>query len=334
MAWRTSLGTLKHRGQQVNFKTRLSSKYQRPPLLFSAHLETIYPALLRTVKGVPYLRERIATSDHDFLDLDWLRQDSKKLVVISHGLEGNSSRAYMLGMANAAFQKGFDVLSWNFRGCSEEINKQLRFYHSGATDDLDWVLQHAIKNGYTDIYLIGFSLGGNLTLKYLGEQQPYPEIRKAVTISVPVDLYRSCLKISKPANWIYSSRFLKSLKVKIIQKSKAIKELDIRGIEKIQTLIHFDDVYTAPLHGFANALDYYDKCSSIHFLDTVNIPTLLINAQNDPFLSSECYPVNQLANHRFIKFESPKYGGHVGFAQFNKNGLYWSEERALSFITT
>ena len=307
--------------------------YQRPPLLFTAHLETIYPALLRRVKGVAYQRERIQTPDNDFLDLDWLRQGSERLIIISHGLEGNSSRAYMKGMAYAGYSKGFDILTWNFRGCSGEMNRQLRFYHSGATDDLDWIVKHAIQRGYTEIYLIGFSLGGNLTLKYLGEQQPYPALKRAAVFSVPLDLHTSSIKISKPSNWVYSNRFLKSLKGKVIQKSHEITGLDIKGIEKIKTLIQFDDHFTAPLHGYLNAIDYYTKCSSIHFLDAITIPTLLINAQNDPFLSDACYPVSQLKNHPFIEFESPRYGGHVGFAQFNKNGLYWSEERALSFIT-
>ena len=150
----------------------ITLNYKRPSLLFSRHLETIYPALFRNV-DLNYQRERIATPDDDFLDLDWLKQGSKKLIIISHGLEGNSSRAYMKGMAKASSEKGFDVIAWNFRGCSDEMNKQLRFYHSGATDDLECVVAHAQRNGYTEIYLIGFSLGGNLTLKYLGERNPH-----------------------------------------------------------------------------------------------------------------------------------------------------------------
>ena len=307
--------------------------YHRPRLLFNAHLETIFPAMLRHVNSVSYQRERIQTADDDFLDLDWLHQDSKKLVIISHGLEGNSSRAYMKGMAFACSLNKFDVLTWNFRGCSEEMNRQLRFYHSGATEDLDRIIQHAIQKKYTEINLVGFSLGGNLTLKYLGERKTSPLVKKAVVFSVPIDLHASCLRISKPANWVYANRFLKSLKGKVIQKSLMMPGLDTRDIEKIHSLIEFDDRYTAPLHGFHHALDYYEKCSSIHFLDSITIPTLLISAKNDPFLSEECYPANQLKNHGFMKFESPRYGGHVGFAQFNRNGLYWSEERALSFLT-
>jgi uncharacterized protein len=307
--------------------------YKRPSLLFSGHLETIYPALFRTIK-LSYERERIFTPDGDFLDLDWIKNNSKKLVIISHGLEGNSSRAYMKGMAKAFSTNGFDVIAWNFRGCSDEMNKMLRFYHSGATDDLDLVVRHAQRNGYAEIYLIGFSLGGNLTLKYLGERNSSSEITKAVVFSTPLDLHTSCLKISKPGNVIYSARFLKSLKTKVIQKSKVIPGIDLKGIEGIDTLISFDDRYTAPLHGFDSALDYYNKCSSINFIESITLPTLIVNAQNDPFLSELCYPVSKVKNHPWVKFESPRYGGHVGFAQFDKNGLYWSEERALSFLTS
>jgi uncharacterized protein len=152
--------------------------YTRPFFLFNAHLETIYPTLLRTVTLQPYQRERIHTPDHDFLDLDWLKQGSSSLVIISHGLEGNTQRAYMKGMARAAYQQGYDVLAWNYRGCSEEMNKALRFYHSGATDDLATVADYAhSQNQYQTIFLVGFSLGGNLTLKYLGEPRVRPASR-------------------------------------------------------------------------------------------------------------------------------------------------------------
>lgn len=253
-------------------------------------------------------------------------------MIISHGLEGNTSRAYIKGMALAFYHQRFDVLTWNFRGCSGEVNKQLRFYHSGATDDLDCVVHHAIRKGYKEICLIGFSLGGNMTLKYLGEKDAVPEIKKATVFSVPMDLHSSCKKISKPSNWIYSNRFLNSLKTKVVAKSGMRKELDVTDIHRIKTLIDFDDRYTAPLHGFLNAVDYYDRCSSIHFVESIKIPTLIVNAKNDPFLSDTCYPNQQLKGHSYVRFEDPGFGGHVGFAQFSKNGLYWSEERALSFM--
>ncbi len=307
--------------------------YRRPLLLFSGHLETIYPAILRGV-DLTYERERITTPDHDFLDLDWIKHGSKKLAIISHGLEGNTTRAYMKGMARALSREGFDVLAWNFRGCSAEMNRQLRFYHSGATDDLDAVVKHGLQCGYSEIFLTGFSLGGNLTLKYLGENRAIPELKKAVVFSTPLDLYTSCVKISKPGNMVYARRFLTSLKQKIRCKSSFMSGLELKGLDEIKTILEFDDRYTAPLHGFQGAMDYYKKCSSIHFLDSITTPTLIVNAQNDPFLSELCYPVEQCKSHRFTKFENPRHGGHVGFAQFNKNGLYWSEERALSFFAS
>ncbi len=287
---------------------------------------------MRRVPLQAYTRERIATPDQDFLDLDWIKQDAGRLVIISHGLEGNSQRSYIKGMARMCLASNFDVLTWNYRGCSEEMNRELRFYHSGATDDVGVVVNHAIACGYTNITLIGFSLGGNLTLKYIGEQQPPKEVKKAVAFSVPLDLHSSCIQISRPSNRIYSERFLKSLKKKIITKAVFRKELDIKGIDAIASLLEFDDHFTAPIHGFKNAVDYYTQSSSLQFLTRITIPALIINAQNDPFLSKDCYPTATLHDHPFVRFESPAYGGHVGFAQFNKNGLYWSEERAMEFI--
>lgn len=307
--------------------------YSPPRFLFSPHLETIFPSLLRRVSLKPYTRERINTPDGDFLDLDWLSTDSKKLVIISHGLEGNSTRAYIKGMAKIFFSNGYNVLAWNYRGCSEEMNSRLRFYHSGATDDLKFVVDHAVDiKGYDEIYLIGFSLGGNITLKFLGEDKPRSEIKKAVAISVPMHLRTSCEKISAPSNWIYARRFLKSLKAKVLAKAAIMKEIDITNIHQIRTLKEFDDQYTAPLHGFKDAHDYYEKCSSINFLKGITTPTLIVNTTNDPFLSPECFPRELVKDHAFITMEILLRGGHVGFTQFNKNGLYWSEQRAFDFI--
>lgn len=307
--------------------------YKPPFFLFHAHLETIFPSLFRSVKLSSYQRERINTPDRDFLDLDWLKQDSKKLVIISHGLEGDTTRAYIKGMAKAFFEKGYNVLAWNYRGCSGEINKALRFYHSGATDDLATVVDYASNKSYAEINLIGFSLGGNLILKYLGEERIRPEnLKKAVTFSVPLDLHASCIKISQPSNWVYSRRFLRSLRKKVVAKSKIMQNLDASGLKKARTLHEFDDIFTGPIHGFKNAIDYYTQSSSIKVVANIKIPTLIVNAKNDPFLSPECYPEDLLKDHSFVTFESPERGGHVGFAQFTKNGLYWSEERALEFL--
>lgn len=303
--------------------------YAAPWLLFNAHAETIWPALFRKVPLPPYQRERITTPDDDFLDLDWQKRGSQKLIIVSHGLEGNSHRAYIKGMSKLFFENGYDVLAWNYRGCSGEMNRQKRFYHSGATDDLSWVINHAAPD-YESIYLIGFSLGGNLTLKYLGESRPHTHIKKAIVFSVPLELHTSCLEILRPSNWMYHLRFLKSLKAKAMEKAQHRSDLDVTHLGQIKTLIEFDDQYTAPIHGFANAIDYYKKCSSLYFLSGIRIPTLIVNAENDPFLSNDCYP--NLPSTSSVKLESPSRGGHVGFTQFHQNGLYWSELRAFEFL--
>jgi len=302
--------------------------YSPPLLLFNRHLETIYPSLLRKVDFQGAARERITTPDDDFLDLDWYRQESSRCVIISHGLEGNSDRSYVLGMARAFFLKGYDVLAWNYRGCSGEPNRQLRFYHSGATDDLHTVSLHAAGH-YNQLYLVGFSLGGNLTLKYLGEGIAPAAVSRAVALSVPLNLHTSCLEISKPSNWIYTHRFLRSLSAKVRAKKGLASVLDVSRLDTVKNLLDFDEHFTGPLHGFAGALDYYQRCSSIHALPYIKIPTLVISALNDPFLSKECYPEETYPN---VTLEYPSRGGHVGFAQFDRNGLYWSEMRALSFI--
>jgi predicted alpha/beta-fold hydrolase len=310
--------------------------YKRPCILFNSHVETVYPAIFRYVSlSKKYERERLILKDGDFLDLDWVKTNSQRLVIVSHGLEGNTNRGYVMGMVNVFSSAGFDCVAWNYRGCSEEMNWNLKFYHSGATDDLGELINHATrKNAYTEIVLIGFSLGGNLTLKYLGERKVEGLIRKAVVFSVPCHLHSCCLQLSTATNRIYSNRFLKSLKNKIRSKAQKFAQLDVSKLEKVDSLFEFDDNFTAPLHGFNNAIDYYQKSSSVQFLKSIEIPTLLVNAANDPFLSRECFPVDLLHGHKYVKIEIPEKGGHVGFTLFNRNGLYWSELRALDFIQT
>jgi uncharacterized protein len=312
-------------------------------LLFNAHIETIFPSLFRKVESVRYERERIITTDDDFLDLDWIRHSTAKLisepepslVVISHGLEGNTERAYVKGMARAFHDSGIDVLAWNFRSCSDDMNRQRIFYHSGASYDLDEVIRHVLAmNHYQRIYLVGFSLGGNMILKYLGEKGKSiaPQIKKAVVFSVPMDLSTGSVQISTKGNWIYERRFLKSLVNKIKRKAALQPELNTERIDDIKVLREFDNRYTAPLHGFKDAEEYYQMNSANRFVTSIAVPTLIINAKNDPFLSPECYPVALLKDHPCVSLEIPERGGHVGFALFNSNGLYWSELRALEFI--
>lgn len=306
--------------------------YKRPAHFFSAHLETIYPALFRKVKGVKKpLRERIVTNDGDFLDLDWWENGNRKLLVLQHGLEGSSDRPYILGMSRIFQQNQFDVLAWNFRGCSGEMNLTSRYYHSGATDDLDLVVKAALER-YEDITLLGFSLGGNLTLKYLGEQERSPQIKRAIAISVPLDLDAGADNLMTFRASLYEKRFLNNLRKKIINKAENLPEsIDKSLLKMVRTLRDFDDYYTAPLHGFEDAKDYYAKCSSKFFLKGISIPTLILNAQNDPILTQESLDHNLTSHLKNVYLETTTHGGHVGFVAFNKEGHYWSERRALSF---
>jgi predicted alpha/beta-fold hydrolase len=308
----------------------------RPPLLLgNGHIQTIFPVLFRTVPDVTYTRERISTRDNDFLDLDWSCQGSERLAVISHGLEGNTGRNYVKGMVRAVNLAGWDALAWNYRGCSGEPNRQLRSYHNGATDDLDWVIRHAAESrSYDQIALIGFSLGGNLTLVYLGRDTVHPNVSKAVVFSVPCDLAASARKLARPVNTIYMRRFLKDLHHKIKEKGKLISHplLDDTGYEKIKDFKGFDDRYTAPMHGFKDAEDYWHSCSSLQFIESIQHPCLIINAVNDPFLTRECFPVAQANNNPFVTLKTPASGGHVGFIDFNHGGRYWSEIQAAEFL--
>ncbi len=312
-----------------------SSDYKAPKVLFNGHLQTVIPAGLRRVKNYPMLqRERMTTPDSDFLDLDWAKGDKSKLVIISHGLEGNSTRPYMLGMIKAFHGRGYDVLAWNYRGCSGQINEAPRLYHSGATDDLELVIANAVSQGYDNILLIGFSLGGNLTLKYLGEDATprHPEVKGGIVFSVPLDLHACSIQINKKENYIYSARFTRSLKRKVLDKAAQYPELlDTTKLPQMKTVFDYDENYTAPFHGFTNALDYYTKCSSKYFLSGIKVPTLVVNAANDPFLAGDCFNPYLFTSLDKVHFEMPKDGGHCGFASYSDGGMFWSERRALSF---
>lgn len=315
----------------------ISPSQYHPPLFYgNGHLQTILPALLRRVDGVHYRRERIDTPDGDFLDLDWSQVGARRLVVLSHGLEGSADRSYIRGMARALNDHGWDVLAWNYRGCSGEPNRTLRFYHSGATDDLDLVIQHLLaRDQWDEIALIGFSLGGNLTLKYMGEYEGSLDrrITRAVAFSVPCDLRSSAFKLARPANALYMRRFIRTLTAKVREKMIRMPgELEDRGLATMRTFLEFDDRYTAPLHGFRDAEDYWARSSSRRYLDAIRRPTLLVNAANDPFLAPECFPLREAERSRYLYLEIPGTGGHVGFPP-RTPGYYWMEERALRFLS-
>ncbi|MEO9512294.1 MAG: alpha/beta fold hydrolase [Flavobacteriaceae bacterium] len=315
----------------------VSSTY-KPPLFFrNAHFSTIYYGLFRKVSGVLQKRERITLKDGDFLDLDWSKSQipTQKLVVLLHGLEGDAQRPYITGSVKLFANNGYDVCGLNYRGCSGKPNKLYRSYHSGATQDLIEVIEIILNSGnYSEIYLKGFSLGGNLLLKYLGEGNQIPkEIKGAVAISTPCSLHNSCQQLLQPNNILYAIRFKKHLIAKLVQKQQAFPErISQSEIESIKTLKDFDDVYTSKAHNFKDALDYYGQCSSLQFLPNIIIPSLIINAKNDSFLGEDCYPFSAAEKNGNLNLEVPKHGGHVGF--WGKRNTTYTETRALEFFNS
>lgn len=283
-----------------------------------------------------YRRERIPTPDDDFLDLDRIQNGSRRAVILCHGLEGNSRRPYMTGMARAMAKRGWDVAALNFRDCSGEPNRKPGAYHSGATHDLATVLDHIRRNGsYRELALIGFSLGGNLVLKYLGERgfDLPSELSGAVVFSVPCHLASASRQMGRPENRLYMKRFLRMLKRKLAVKAERFPDrISLAGFDEIRNFHDFDGRYTAPLHGFSSAEDYWKKASSKPHLTNITIPTLMVNAQDDPFLSPLCFPVREAYRNPKLYLEMPARGGHVGFVSFHHNGEYWSEHRAARFL--
>jgi len=316
------------------------SRYQPPFYLFNGHLQTIVPSLWRTVPEVRYQRERVETTDGDFLDLDWSRLQDRAvetLCIVSHGLEGDASRSYVRGMVRALNRAGFDALAWNYRSCSGEMNRLLRSYHLGDTDDLDFVVRYALATGrYHRVHLTGFSAGGNVTLKYLGENPDRvpPEVQRAAVFSVPTDLKASSHQIARLENRVYLHRFMKSLRRKMREKAALLPgQVNLDGLDLLRDFPQFDDRFTAPMHGFKSADDYYEHSASGRYLSTIRVPTLLVNAQNDPFLAPTCYPREVAARSEFVFLETPHAGGHVGFAEGTPDGEYYSERRAVEFLT-
>jgi hypothetical protein len=313
----------------------VKSNYHPKFLFKNGHFSTIYSAKLRPIPKLKQERERFLLEDGDFLDIDWSfsAEKTKKVVILLHGLEGNAQRVYIKGQAKILAENGWDVAAMNHRGCSGEDNLLYLSYNSGRTNDLEEVIAHILqKNIYNDISLIGFSLGGNLVLKYLGERDSLPkELKKGVAVSSPLHLKGSLDALNKPENWIYNNTFVRDLRKKYKRKMPLFpQKMNIATYNKIHTLLDFDTIYTAPAHGFKDALDYYEQSSSLQFLPTIKTPVLILNASNDSFLSPSCYPHELASQSKNIFLETSRYGGHVGF--HISNTIYYSEERVMEFL--
>ena len=311
----------------------IPTHFRPPAFLKNGHVQTILPVLLPRRFRLAFTRTRLELADGDFLDLDWARAGHGRLAILSHGLEGASTQKYVRGMAETLHAAGWDVLAWNFRGCGGEPNRLPRAYHSGDTADLAAVIAHAAAD-CARIALVGFSLGGNVTLNYLGEAPPHPAVAAAAAISVPVDLASSARALDqRRGNFIYLRRFLVSLIAKIEMKAVSFPgEVNADGIRAIRSFQEFDDRFTARLHGFRDAEDYWKRASARQFLAGISVPTLILTARNDPFLTADSMPEAEAKANPSLFLEAPESGGHVGFLDLARGVQPWSERRVAEFL--
>ena len=301
----------------------------------TGHYHTIVPHLLRSFP-LDYRRERIDTPDGDFLDLDWMdRPGSRRLVILSHGLEGDSTKVYVASAAHFFHRHGFQVLAWNCRSCSGEMNLTPKLYSHGQSEDLQTVVDHAVGTGLFDqIVLVGYSMGGNLTLKYLGTvgQNRPAQVTHGVAFSAPCFIQHSVDSLERRDNYVYKRKFFQALSAKI-----AAKETQYPGIVDLSALAHvrvwrdFDRAFSMVIGGYTDLDDYYAYLSSGNYVGGTTAPVLIVNALNDPIVPPACTPRALACTHPLITVEEPRGGGHVGFALRGKTHNRM-DERALAFI--
>lgn len=319
-------------------------QYRAPLWLPGGHLQTIYPAMLLPRPAVPYRRERWETPDGDFIDLDRVGEPDQRssvaeapLVVLFHGLEGCSNSHYALALMRAVIARRWRGVVVHFRGCSGEPNRLPRAYHSGDTGEVDWILQRLQNERIGGpLYAAGVSLGGNVLLKWLGEQAAAARrlVTRACAVSAPVDLMSAGEALGRGFNLFYARHFLATLKRKSARMLASHPGLfDPQRVRAARTLREFDDVVTAPLHGFRDTDDYWTRASSKPLLSRIEVPTLMVNARNDPFLPQHALPrAHELSPQ--VTADFPDAGGHAGFVSGRFPGrLDWLPRRMLGFFS-
>jgi predicted alpha/beta-fold hydrolase len=311
--------------------------YSAPRWLPGGHLQTIFPAKFISKPQVHYRRERWDTPDGDFIDVDFVDgQPGQPMLVLFHGLEGSSDSHYCRAMMAAVAARGWTGVVPHFRGCSGEINLAPRFYHSGDAQEVDWILQRLKPRraaiAASHLYATGVSLGANALLRWLGESQHQAEfIDAACAVSAPLDLAGGGDALARGFNRVYSHVFLRTMRPKCLLKLDQFPGLFSRdALLQARDLYAFDNIVTAPLHGYRNTDDYWDRASAKHILHDIKVPTLVLNAQNDPFLPARYLPRSAAPS---VLLEYPAEGGHVGFAAGNPPGrLDWLPQRLLRFL--
>jgi predicted alpha/beta-fold hydrolase len=312
--------------------------------LKNCHLQTLYPALFRKLPPPVLRRERLITPDNDFLDIDWHGEGDLPLIILLHGLTGSSQSIYIKGFQHILLKNNYRSVALNFRGCSGESNNSFRCYHSGETQDVDFLYQTLReREPDTPFAAIGFSLGGNVLLKWLGEKQHDVNLFAAIAVSVPLVLSVCASKLDKGFSKFYRTNLLRELKTYISTKYQHLQSKNLSNdaakierlgdLSKIRSFWEYDERVVAKLHGFKNAHDYYARSSSRQFLKSISVPTLIIQALDDPFMTAEVIPAPSELSP-FVELEITAAGGHVGFVSGNNpfKPVYWLESRVLAFL--
>jgi predicted alpha/beta-fold hydrolase len=317
----------------------VNSTFISPWWLPGGNSHTIYARVLARNYAIEYERQRWETPDGDFIDLDWVNrpEGAAKLLVLFHGLEGCSRSHYALSLMAMAKQMGWRGVVPHFRGCSGEINRLARAYHSGDAAEIDWIMRRLkSENPDCEIYVAGVSLGGNMLLKWLGEQGAAATgiVNGAAAVSAPVDLHAAAAVLDFGyRRALYTRRFLRSLRAKVLAKIATHGlDIDVDEVRSCSTFREIDDLYTAPIHGFKDADDYWTRASSKPVLKQIRVPTLLLSAQNDPFLPANALPTRSEVSDA-VALEFPDSGGHVGFvAGAFPGSLQWLPQRMVDFF--
>lgn len=313
-------------------------KYLAPAWLPGGHLQTIYPATCISKPAVSFRRERWDTPDNDFIDVDFIDgKAGQPFVVLFHGLEGSSDSHYARTLMAAVKARGWSGAIPHFRGCSGELNQAPRFYHSGDAEEINWIIRrlhalHSKTNAAAPFFAAGVSLGGNALLRWIGEsQQQATIVHAACAVSAPLDLAQGGASLSSGINMLYTRMFLKTLKPKCLRKLEQFPGLfDSNRLLEAKNLYEFDNVVTAPLHGYLDTDDYWDRASAKHVLNDITIPTLVLNAKNDPFLPGRYLPLKAA---KCVQLDYPDRGGHVGFVSGKIPGqLDWLPQKILHFF--
>jgi len=303
----------------------------------NSHLQTMWPVLCRGhIKNIRLIRERLELPDGDFIDLDWCEKDKTgPIVLILHGFEGSIESHYAKGMLQAINNFGWRGLFMHFRGCSGEPNRLPRGYHSGETKDVDFVVKTILKRDNNAVMAaIGYSLGGNVLLKWLGETSKDNPLKAATAISVPFDLHKAAQRIDHGFSRFYQWYLVRCARDRLLQKFKQVTApFDVSILSHVDGIRDLDNKYTVPIHGLPSVDEYYTLASSRRYLHSISVPTLLVQAKDDPFMTEEVIP-DQSELSPSITLEVTDTGGHVGFVSgaFPWSPHYWLEERIPEFL--